>query len=198
MVALTDSTFGSPGLRTVRRVKRWLLPWLLLLAGAVRSDAQGGPSEYEVKAVFLLNFAQFIEWPAAAFAGPKDPLVIGVLGEDPFGDVLDEVVRDENVNGRPLAVRRYARAEQIDSCHILFISRSESRRLEQVLAALRGRNLLTVGDTDGYALRGVMIRFVTEKNRLRLRINLEAARGAGLTLSSKLLRPAEIVTTQEK
>jgi hypothetical protein len=166
---------------------------LLWAAPALPAQA---PSEYQVKAVFLFNFAQFVEWPATAFPDVHAPLVIGVLGEDPFGAQLETVVRDEVVGGRKLTVQRYQRVEQVGDCHILFISQSESRRLEQVVAALKGRSILTVGDTPGFAVRGVMVRFVTEKNRIRLRINLDAAKAAGLVLSSKLLRPADIVTTQ--
>jgi hypothetical protein len=154
------------------------------------------PSEYQLKAVFLFNFAQFVEWPATAFADPEAPLIIGVLGQDPFGPQLDEVVRDEVVRGRKLQVQRYQRAEAATDCHILFISHSESRNLEQILAALRGRSILTVSDAAGFALRGVMIRFIPEKSRIRLRVNLDAAKSAGLLISSKLLRPAEIVTTR--
>lgn len=177
---------------TVRR-----LSFLLLLLFGVARAATPAPPEYQLKAVFLFNFAQFIEWPAEAFAAPNTPLVIGVLGKDPFDTQLDDTVRDEVVAGHPLEIRRFKEAGEIDRCHILFISRSESERLPSVLAELRGRSILTVGDTEGYALRGVMIRFVSEKNRIRLRINLDAAKAAGLVVSSKLLRPAEIVTTRE-
>ena len=148
--------------------------------------------EYQVKAVFLFNFAQFVEWPTNAFPDAQTPLIIGILGEDPFGSYLDETVRGEKVNNRPLVVQRYRRMDEIKSCHILFISRSEADRLEEVLGGLKGRNILTVGDFEGFAQRGGMVRFVTEK-KVRLRINLEAAKAASLTISSKLLRPAEIV-----
>ncbi len=171
----------------------WLLA-ALGLAGARRLPAQKPPTgEYQVKAVFLYNFAQFIEWPARAFPDAGSPLVIGVLGEDPFGAYLDETVRDEIVNGRALVIRRYRRPEEIDGCHILFISRSEVDRLEQIFAALRGRAVLTVGDAEGFARRGGMIRFITENRRIRLRINLDAAKAGNLKISSKLLRPAEII-----
>jgi hypothetical protein len=166
----------------------------LLLSGGLDLSAQTAPAqEYQVKAVFLFNFAQFVDWPPQAFPEAQTPLVIGVLGEDPFGAYLDETVRDEKVNNRPLAVQRYRRVEEIKTCHILFISRSEADRLGQILASLKERSILTVSDTEGAAQRDVMIRLVTEKNKIRLRINLQAARAANLTISSKLLRPAEIV-----
>jgi hypothetical protein len=139
----------------------------------------------------LFNFAQFVDWPPKAFPEAQTPLVIGILGEDLFGSYLDETVRGEKVNDRPLVVQRYHRIGEIKTCHVLFISRSESARLEEILASLKGRSILTVGDTDDFALRGGMIRFVTEKNKIRMRINLEAVKAANLTISSKLLRLAE-------
>lgn len=161
--------------------------------------AQSSPSrEYQVKAVFLFNFAQFVEWPANAFPESQTPLVIGILGEDPFGTYLDEAVRGETVNDHPLVVQRYRRTEDITTCHILFISLSEGSRLEQVLTDLKGRNILTVGEGEGFARQGGMIRFVMDHNRVRLRINLEAAEAANLKLSSKLLRPAEIVGPEKQ
>jgi uncharacterized protein DUF4154 len=186
------------GLRQ-RRWKAWLtrgLAVLLLAGGSVDAPGQTAPAkEYQVKAVFLYNFAQFVEWPGAAFPDAQTPLVIGVLGEDPFGGYLEETVRGEKVNNRPLMIERYRRAEEIKICHILFISRSEADRLEKIFVALKERNILTVGDFDGFTKSGGMMRFVTEKNKTRLRINLEAAKAARLTISSKLLRPAEIITS---
>jgi hypothetical protein len=170
-----------------------ILAALLSLAAALPGRAQAPPTEYEVKAAFLFNFSQFVDWPAAAFADHRSPLVIGVLGSDPFGATLDEIVRDETVNGRPLTVRRYQSPDQLDSCHILFIDRSQDSQLDAIVAALKGQSVLTVGDFEGFARRGGMIRFVTVGNKIRLRINLGAAQEAKLTISSKLLRPAQIV-----
>jgi YfiR/HmsC-like len=167
---------------------------LALGAAPARAQAPAAPTEYQVKAVFLFNFSQFVDWPAGSFPDGRAPLVIGVLGKDPFGATLDEIVRGETVNGRPLEVRRYGSAEQIDdACHILFIERSQEERFDGVLAALKGRSVLTVGDFEGFARRGGIIRFVTVGNKIRLRVNLAAAQDAKLTISSKLLRPAQIV-----
>lgn len=165
-----------------------------LLFGGWELRAQAPTSkEYQVKAVFLYNFAQFVEWPPDSFPDAQTPLVIGVLGQDPFGAYLDEIVRGEKVNNRALVIERYRQVEDIKTCHVLFISRSELGRFEQILGSLKGRNILTVGDAEGFALSGGMIRFVAENNKIRMRINLEAARAAKLTISSKLLRPAEII-----
>ena len=106
-------------------------------------------------------------------------------------------MRGETAHGRPIDVRRLDRLDEITDCHILFVSRGEVDRLDEIRRTLRGRSVLTVSDAEGFAERGGMIRFVTDRNRIRLRINLEAARTADLTLSSKLLRPAQIVGTEE-
>lgn len=170
-----------------------VLAAVLSLAAALPSRAQAPPTEYEVKAVFLFNFSQFVDWPAAAFADDRSPLVIGVLGNDPFGATLDEIVRGETVNGRAIVVRRYQSIDQLDTCHILFIDRSQNAQIDAIVAALQGRSVLTVGDFDGFASHGGMIRFVTVGNKIRLRVNLTAAQQVSLAISSKLLRPAQVL-----
>jgi len=171
----------------------WLVMLALLLSGAQDLSAQPVSQEYQVKAAFLYNFSQFIEWPASVLPGTQSPLVIGVLGEDPFGGYLDELVRGERVSNHPLVVRRFRQVGEIQTCHILFVSQSETKQLDQIFAYLKGRNILTVGDAENFAIRGGMIRFITENNRIRFKINLAAARAANLTISSKLLRAAEII-----
>jgi hypothetical protein len=173
------------------------------LAAAMLMLCSGGapiwaaPTSAEVEAVFLFNFSQFVEWPSQSFAEAGSPIVLCVLGNDPFGPALDQVVRGEQVKGRRLEVRRFRRIEEVTNCHILFVSRSERGRLEQVLHALQGRSVLTVSDIEDFARAGGVICFVQSDNKIRLRVNLEAAKAAGLTLSSKLLRPAQIVATEE-
>jgi hypothetical protein len=150
--------------------------------------------EYQIKAVFLFNFAQFVDWPPDAFPNAESPLVIGILGDDPFGPYLDEAVKGEKVNNRPMVIQRYRDVEEIKVCHILFISKSEAGRMDQVLGRLKGRSILTVGETNGFSQLGGIIDFAMENSKVRLKINLRAARLAHLTISSKLLRPAEIVS----
>jgi YfiR/HmsC-like len=181
----------------LRRLLRALL-WCTLATMAFAHEACGAeaPTEYQVKAVFVFNFARFVEWPPQAFAAPNEPFVIGIVGPDPFGARLDEAVRGEQVGEHPLQVRRFRTAGEIGPCQILYIDRSEGAQLSPILAALNHRPTLTVTDLDGAAQHGAMIQFVTESSRIRLRINVEAARAAGLTISSKLLRPAEIVATE--
>jgi YfiR/HmsC-like len=177
------------------RPRAWLFcMWLAIAVLAIGSPrATAAPSEYQVKAVFLFNFAQFVDWPATAFSSADAPFVIGVLGQDPFGSQLDEVVRGESVNKRPLVIERYRDVAEIHNCNILFIGSAESQHLDEILVALKGRSILTVSDADPAGQRGVMIRLVNESNRIRLRIDVAAAKAGNLTISSKLLRPAEIV-----
>jgi hypothetical protein len=147
------------------------------------------PNEYQVKAALLFNFVKFVEWPPNAFADANTPFVIGVLGQDPFGSYLDDTVRGERWNGRPLVVQRYRSAGELKNCHVLFISRSESDRLDQILASLKYRKILTVTDAAGDN-GGVIIRFINDGNRIRFKIDAQAAKTASLTISSKLLRLA--------
>jgi hypothetical protein len=171
----------------------WLVASIMLFSVGPEASAQTAISrEYEIKAVFLFNFAQFVDWPAEASAGPQTPLIIGVLGEDPFDGYLDDTVRGEKLNNRPFVVQRYRRVEDIDGCQVLFIGRTNPNQLGHIMAALKGRSILTVGDTEGFAEDGGIIRFVTENNRIRFRINVDAAQAAHLIISSKLLRLAEV------
>jgi hypothetical protein len=175
-----------------RRGRGWIVAAIALVAMAVAPARAAPNTEYSLKAVFLFNFAQFVTWPPEAFGDSSAPLIVGVLGEDPFDGALEEAVRGEKINGRPIVARHFARVEDIGACHILFISDSENRRFDKIVATLAGRSVLTVGEDAEFMRQGGIIRFVTDHHRIRLRINLEAARAAHLTLSSKLLRPAEI------
>lgn len=149
--------------------------------------------EYQLKSVFLLNFAQFTEWPTNTFTNSQAPIIIGVIGTDPFGKILDDTVRNETVNGRPLEIQRYQRLEETTNCHVLFIPRSEYRQLDRIVTRTRGKPILTVSDIEGSAFRGVMIRLLTENNKIRIRVNTDSVAEAHLTISSKLLRVAEVV-----
>ncbi len=171
---------------------------LLLAVATARTGLAGPVSEYQLKAVFLFNFTQFVTWPTDAFPSAGAPLVIGVLGDDPFGSDLDAVVVGERVGGRRLVVRRYRDVSDIKDCQVLFIDRSESGALRKIVDALRGRSILTVSDIDGAAENGVIIGLVLEQGHVHMRINLAAARASGLALSSQLLRPAQLVGPGEE
>jgi hypothetical protein len=163
---------------------------LLVVCSSVLS-AQAPASEYQVKAAFLLNFTRFIEWPAEAFAGPDSSLTICVLGDDPFGGTLDQVVEGEKVKERRLAVQRIRRAPKPKSCQVLFAPDSE-RDVGEILTDL-GPGVLTVGEGDGFLRAGGMIGFIVEGRHVRFDINLRAAANASLNLNARLLNVARTV-----
>lgn len=186
------------GHRTGTKYAAWwlALAFVAAVAGPQRAAAQTAPSpEHQVEAVFLYHFTRFVTWPPRAFGDAQAPLVVGVLGDDPFGAYLDDVLRGESVNGVPLAARRFRRIDDVGPCLILFVSREGAGRLDAILPHLEGRPVLTVSDAEGFARAGGMVEFVREQGKIGLRINVDAARAAGLTISSKLLRLAEIVRT---
>jgi hypothetical protein len=167
----------------------------LVLSLLVSAPSLPAPSEYQVKAVFLFNFARFVDWPAVTFASSGSPFALCVYGDDPFGEDLDTVVRGEKIAGRPLVVRRLHEVQEVQGCQIIYVARSADRELESVISELDRRATLTVSDLAGAARRGAMIRMLTVNGKIRLRINLDAVRAAHLTLSSNLLRAAEVVGT---
>jgi len=171
--------------------------WIALATTVILLQTQLLPAqtpEYQVKAVFLFNFTQFVEWPSTAFEKPNAPLVIGILGKDPFGSYLDETVKGEQVNGHPLIIQRYNKVEDVKTCHILFINPVEKEQLKTILQKLAHQPTLTVGDITNFTKTGGMIRFFTENHKIHIRINLDVVKDAELTISSKLLRMAEIVS----
>lgn len=154
--------------------------------------------EYQIKAVFIFNFTQFVDWPQTAFPDADAPLVIAVLGDNPFGSYLNETVAGEKINGHPVIVQYYNRTEEIQNCHILFIALSDPQKSEQVISGIKGKSILTIGDSPDFLKRGGMIKFFKRKNNIRFEINPAAAKSANLTLSSKLLRVAEIFDPSKK
>jgi hypothetical protein len=160
--------------------------------------AEGEASvEYALKAAFLLNFTMFVEWPADAFKDDKSPLVIGVIGKDPFGKVLDQVFTDKKAGTRDFVVRRLPDPTGIEACHVLFIASSESERRRQIAKALEGKGVLTVAEFPDFAEKEGIIQFVMQENKIRLAINVDNARGARLRISANLLRLATIFRKKE-
>ena len=153
--------------------------------------------EYQLKAVFLYNFTQFVEWPTHSFTSDQAPMVIGILGTDPFGSYLEETVAGENINGHPLRVQRYSTVEEIGSCQILFINVADKNKREQIIVKLKGRNILTVSDAPDFLLQGGMIRFFTKQDKIKLQVNLEETKTANLVISSKLLRLVDLFVPQK-
>lgn len=148
--------------------------------------------EYDLKAAFLLNFAKFVEWPAAAFTDDHSPLVVGVLGEDPFGETMDRIVREKQIKGHPLIVSRWKSGEAPGPCQLLFICRSESYRVAELLRNLGGQSVLLISEIEQFLERGGMINFFTESDQVKFAVNPDAAARAGLIISSKLLNVAKV------
>ena len=151
------------------------------------------PSEYELKAAFLFNFAKFVEWPSSAFINPQSPFLICVLGTDPFGSALDDALLHRSIQGRPAALLRIKHVSDIIGCQILFVPSSESHRLPEITVKLRGQCVLVIGESENFASSGGLIQFSLEENRIRFLINTDAADRSGLKFSSKLLALAKIV-----
>ena len=168
----------------------------LLVAFAPASGQEASPAEYQFKAAFLYHFAQLVSWPAAAFASPGAPMIIGVLGNNPFGSQLEEIMHGKSVNGHPLGVKTVRTAtEATNSCHILFIASSEKEHFPEIFAELHHASVLTVGETDHFIEDGGMINFIREGSKIHFQINDLAARESGLKIGSKLLSLASKKTT---
>ena len=166
---------------------------VLALVGSplsARVQAQSS-NEYQVKAAFLYNFAKFVDWPAEAFGGSNGMLIIGVVGDDPFGGALDQAIDGKSIGGRSLVVRRLKWGQDLRSCQILYISSSERKHLPQIIQSLRGASVLTVGDMGQFNQQGGIINFIMEASKVRFEINSRGADQARLRISSKLLALAK-------
>ncbi len=143
--------------------------------------------EYAIKAAFLFKFGAFVEWPPIVFESASAPLVIGIVGEDPFGAELDNIVKGRTINNRPIRIIRARKIDQLSDEHILFISRSEMQHMDPIVEKLSGKNVLTVAEFEN---PNIIIRFIVERDKVRFDVNLDQAHRAGLKPSSKLLSVA--------
>jgi hypothetical protein len=159
------------------------------------------PIEYKVKAAFLYNFARYVTWPDEAFVdkdGDRSPLVFGVLGEDPFGAVLDATVGDKTIAGRETAVRRLKQDKEALDCHILFVSQSEAKRVDKITGLVGKSPVFCVSEIDDYAVRGGVSRFIIRLGTTAFEINKDLAEERGLSVSSQLLKLATVVESHPK
>jgi hypothetical protein len=167
-----------------------------LLAFPSLAGADPRAVEYGVKAVFLERFARFVEWPPEAQGEPGTPFRITVLGDDPFRGLLEQAYASRQIRGRPVEIRHAARPSELGPCHLLFISGSVARHLDEVLIRLRGQPVLLVGDTDGFGEGGVHLNFFLEADKVRFELNPGALRQAGLGASYLLQQVARPVETR--
>lgn len=172
---------------------------LLIIAMALgivsprRVVAQEPAGEYQVKAAFLPNFARYVDWPAASMPEAGSPLIIGIVGDDPFGGILDGFLRGTLANGHPIQLQRLRWNDSLNGCQLIFISSSEVEHLPAILRSLNGSSVLTVSDIERFSLSGGVIELRMVGNRVRFDINLAAADEAHLKVSSKLLNVARAV-----
>lgn len=158
---------------------------------AVSVHAQNRPTEYQVKAAYLFDFAKFVKWPTSTAS--DDSFAICVLGNDPFGDSLDSIVSGERIEGKPVTARRISSPADAKDCRVVFVGQSEQSRLASILPTLSRLPVLTVSDANGFLDHRGIIQFVMDNDRVRFKVNLSAAEQAGLTLSSELLKVATSV-----
>jgi hypothetical protein len=179
-------------------VRLWLVLALWMVAsGAVICKAEfQAPTIHEVQAAFLFNFTKFITWPVNSLQRSEKSLTIGVLGDDFFAGVLEEILLDKTVDGKTLAVRRFTRAQDAANSHILFISTSQESHLPHIMKALEQTKVLTVSDMAQFAEHGGMVAFTLEDQRVRFKVNVDAVGRTGLKMGSQLLKLATIVGDQ--
>ena len=164
-----------------------MLSGVMACYGAGLRGDQQKASAYQIEAVYLYNFSKFVEWPASAKVAKSERFDICILGEDPFGALLDATLSGENIQGANLAARRIAEPRDAAGCKIVFVSASEENRLKSVLGELEGANVLTVSDIRDFSQRGGMIQFVVANGKVRFEVNVKNAADAGLTFSADLL-----------
>ena len=161
-----------------------------LIAAPLTRAADAPSREFQLKAAYIYNFAQFIEWPERAFAKADSPLVITVLGDSPFGNALDQVTKGKAVRGHEITVRYVQQPNAVGQTHILFVAPPHSQNPAEILRGLSG--VLTIADSDSFMTAGGLIRFFSEDNKLRFEINATAAEKGGLKVSAKLLQLAKV------
>lgn len=191
---------GNPLVRPMRGLLRVLL--ISCLAGVhalipkIAAGQEDLASEYELKAAILYNLTRFVEWPPAAYPDPQAPIVLCVLGRDPFRESLKARGQKQDANGRPVSIRRLKEENEIRDCHVLYISTSERKSMAQILSRLKGSSVLTVGEMSQFAAQGGIVQFTLEDKQVRFEINLDAASRMTLKISSRLLVLARIVKDQ--
>ena len=166
---------------------------LFLIYGALFFSAQKSTREYQLKAAFLFNFTQFVEWPAHTFPSSQAPAVIGILGKDPFGNYLEEIIKGETIDKHALVIQHFETVEEVTNCQILFINVSDKTQLQSIIKKLKGKSMLTISEASGFSKLGGMIRLYTKDDKINIQINVDATKEENLTISSKLLKLAEIV-----
>jgi hypothetical protein len=189
----TASVLSAPRIWFSNTCRRggWLLLIGLLFGGgeAARGADAEVSKEYQIKAAILYNFLKFVEWPRESFAEAASPIVIGVLGENPFGGELEKLVLGRKVNGRDIVVKRISSVAEASSVQLLFVTVFD----DSARSILRTSGVLTVGESAQFAAGGGIINFTLVEDKVRFEINLAGGEQAGLKISSQLLKLATVV-----
>jgi hypothetical protein len=171
---------------------------LLILFAPLFLSAQVSDREYQIKAAFLFNFTQFVEWPDNFFPTAQSPAIIGILGTDPFGNYLKDMITGESIDHHPLVIKHFSSIEEVTNCNILFINVTNKKNIQDIIEKLKGKGILTVSDANRFSKLGGMIQLSTKDDKVDIEINLEAIKEENLTVSSKLLKLSQIVATDRK
>jgi hypothetical protein len=166
---------------------------MTFLWGSPPIHSQTTMSEYQVKALFLLNFVKYVEWPANAGPVANGPIVIGIIGQHNFNDSLTSSVEGKSINGRSIVIKHFLADDDLSGCAILFISSSGSSQESAILKKAGALPILTVGEDDSFLQKGGIIDFMLKDGKIHLAINLRAAQRVKLQISSKLLSVADVV-----
>ncbi|MCP4343448.1 MAG: YfiR family protein [Desulfobulbaceae bacterium] len=169
-----------------------LLVALLWIATPTHAQLQES-KEQEIKAAFLVQFIKYVKWPSHCFAGADNPIVIGIIGPDPFGSTIDKISRSVSTKGRSVEVRRLRSLSGVNQCHILYISSEEPERIEEIITLLSNKPLILVSDRSDFLTLGGTIQFIKVDSKMRFAINTTNLKRKGLKISSKLLNVAHKV-----
>jgi hypothetical protein len=178
--------------------RRCISSTLLLLAtlgvGAC-AGAQAVADEAQIKAAFVYNFLKFVEWPAGAFAGPYSPVIVAIIGDGPTADATAHFLALQRLDERQIVVRRVKEDQSLVGVHAAFVTEHDPWKLSQVLDSAASAGVLSIGEGEEFAAHGGVIALLVESRRVRFDIDLDAARAAGLQISSQLLALTRIVYT---
>jgi hypothetical protein len=180
-------------MKTLRLIAAGLMCVALAVPSRAQTANSADSSEYLIKAGFTYNFAKLMQWPANAFPQANSPIVIGILGTDPFGTTLDAVLAGKKVNARNFVVKHLKWGTDIKGCNILYVSTSEAAHLDEIFRLIKGQPILTIGQMPDFARRGGIINFIIEDDKVRFEVNVEAAKQADINISSRLLTLAKII-----
>jgi YfiR/HmsC-like len=179
-----------------RRGRKWTSLGIIVvvLFAAMRASRAADPvPEPALKAEVVERITRYVDWPSASFASENTPFTICIMGDNPFGDYLVKMAKQRTIQGRRVVVLTISDVGRLGTCNLLFVGRSEDRRLDKILALTADHPVLTVGDTNGYGARGVLVNFYRDGDRIGFEINVHAVDRSGLRISSRVLRLAKIL-----